>query len=337
MYDLEEERAVAWFKSRKADSVLVQAPDGIKPYLDTLVEALEESGVRVIVSSSHAWGGCDVALSEARSLGLRHIIHVGHHGPVRFRIPRDLDVLFIPAYVSTPYDPARETAKLLGDIGASKVGVVTVVQHANFLKKFVDELRGEGFNAFICRGGNLPEGLVIGCDYSNPLSYGEVEAYVVLAGGVFHALGLSLLTEKPVIAADPYTGKAKLVYELKKKVVTGRLNAVSKAIDAKRFTVIVSTKPGQKSAVTVENVVKMLKKAGRKVRLVSVDDVTWEKLYNLNPPDAYVNTACPRLAIDDPEIFPAPVINPGELRHVLSGYVGDYSTKDALYPLTFKK
>ena len=57
-------------------------------------------------------------------------------------------------------------------------------------------------------------GQVIGCDYSNVKSIAdEVEAYLFVGGGFFHALGIALSTSKPTIVADPYDNRAFSVSE----------------------------------------------------------------------------------------------------------------------------
>ncbi|MCK7471516.1 MAG: diphthamide synthesis protein [Desulfomicrobium escambiense] len=52
-------------------------------------------------------------------------------------------------------------------------------------------------------------GQVIGCDYSNVKSIvDDVEAFLFVGGGIFHALGIALSTSKPTIVADPYDNRA---------------------------------------------------------------------------------------------------------------------------------
>ncbi len=54
-------------------------------------------------------------------------------------------------------------------------------------------------------------GQVSGCNYSNAKSIAsEVEAFLFVGGGMFHALGIALGTSKPTIIADPYDNRAYL-------------------------------------------------------------------------------------------------------------------------------
>lgn len=72
----------------------------------------------------------------------------------------------------------------------------------------------------------------------------------------------------------------------------------------------------------------MLIRDNRRADIVVMDEITNEGLLNFGLYDAYVSTACPRLPIDDPEIFPGPVLNPGELKYVLSGTLENYDPRD---------
>jgi 2-(3-amino-3-carboxypropyl)histidine synthase len=103
---------------------------------------------------------------------------------------------------------------------------------------------------------------------------------------------------------------------------------LSRAMEVRRFAVLVSAKPGQRRLQVAELVAKALRRSGREALLVVLDEVTREALENLAGFEAFVNTACPRLAVDDAEIFPAPVVNVGELKYVLKGSLDGYSPRD---------
>ena len=331
MYDLEIERVVAWVREEKAESVLVQAPDGIKPYLTPLLEALEENGVKPLLSGGHAWGGCDVAISEARVLGVRHVVHLGHHGPVRFRIPEDVKVLFVPCRSLVYRVSFNSLVKALEKTQAQKVGIVGTIQHAHELDRLARRLAGAGFSTSVGRSEHLPRGVVLGCDYSAALSLRSAEAYVVLAGGLFHALGLAILTDRPVVAVDPFTGKVEVMGEKeRRRVLSRRLNALSQALDAREIAVVVSVKPGQLMLRAVERAQKELRARGYRTRVVVLNDVMREALLNAGLADAYLNTACPRLVTDDPGLFPGPAVNSGELKYLLGRPLSEYRLQESL-------
>ena len=163
-YEIDIPLVVKWVLNEKASKVLVQAPGGIKPHLKELLDSLFKI-TNVYISGSHAWGGCDIALREADALGVKHIIHIGHHGPVRVRVPRDFKVLFIPAFAKVEIIDVleREMGKL-GDY--TPVGLLASLQHVNQLNNVKKSLEKRGYKVLI-GAGNLPYlGQIIGCDVS---------------------------------------------------------------------------------------------------------------------------------------------------------------------------
>lgn len=324
-YVIDEELAVSWARSKKLKKLLVEAPDGLKHVAVELAQRLSDAGFRVIVSGRHVWGGCDVGTREALSLGAEGVVHLGHHGHVGPEAS-EVPVLFLQVLSSADPLPAFRRAVLDALSGGYKrIAIGVTAQHAHFLETLEREARELGADPVTGSLGGF-RGLVIGCAYTS-LSGGE--ASVVVAGGVFHGLGAALWTGKPVWVADPFTGDAKRVDV--RAIVARRLEAISRAMDARSFAVVVSVKPGQMRLRTAELVVEALRRSGRRAWVVSLDEVTGEALVNLGSAEAYVNTACPRLAVDDPELFPGPVVNPGELKYVLLGKLDGYSPRDVFF------
>jgi len=311
--------------------VLVQAPDGLKGFALKVAEELGGMGVDAFVSGSHAWGGCDVAFGEAERVGATLILHIGHHGPVRFKMPDTPTVVFAPAYLNrSPAEALRSAARLASERGYRRVVLGMTVQHVRYLHHAVAVLEEEGLEAAHFPGPLGIEGLVIGCDYSS--LRGGFDAAIIVAAGRFHPLGAALWTGKPAIAADPYAGSA---WEVDAKPYISRhLYSLSKAVDAESFLVVVSTKPGQENLRGAEKAAAMLREAGKKVEIAVFDEVSREALVNLGGFDAYINSACPRLVVDDPHLFPGPAVNVGETRFLTSGNVEEWRPRDLfrLYP-----
>ena len=272
-------------------------------------------------------------MKDAETLGADAIIHVGHHGPVRFEPPSN--VLFVPAYSSVEIAGVVEKAALkLAEEGIRKVGLLTTVQHVHLLKEAEAVLEECGLEAVSSRSPDphMWKSLITGCDVRAAESVrGEVDAFLVVSGGLFHALGVALATGAKVVAADPYTGRVTGIDEEARRAVALRLSQLSEALDAREAVVITSTKPGQwVGASVLRRIRELLAKKGIKCRTLVVNDVERSLLEDYGPADFYVNTACPRLAIDDYELFPSPVINLGEIPCLLSGDLSSYTPRMAL-------
>ncbi len=320
LFDLEA--VERWAREKGVRRLLLQAPDGMKAAAVELARRLEQKGFEAIISGSHAWGGCDVAYDEAESVGAEGILHLGHHGFVGHsggRVP----VLFLPAPSSS--DPVPVFRRALEEVlaeGHLEVALGVTVQHAHLVGR-LEEVAGEvGVTLHVGEFGGF-KGLVVGCNYSS-LSGGS--AVVIVAGGVFHGLGAALWTGKPTWVADPYLREVRRIDV--RKFLAVRLEMLSRAMEARRFAVLVSAKPGQRRLHVAKLAAEALRRSGREASLVVLDEVTREALENLPGFDAFVNTACPRLAVDDAEMFPAPVVNAGELKYLLRGSLEGYSPRD---------
>jgi len=77
-YDLELERVVKEIKKQKAKKVLIQLPDGLKPFATSIVEELNQRiNCKIFIWLGSCYGGCDVPL-ETEKLGIDLIVQFGH-------------------------------------------------------------------------------------------------------------------------------------------------------------------------------------------------------------------------------------------------------------------
>ena len=104
-------------------------------------------------------------------------------------------------------------------------------------------------------------GQVLGCDFRNAQSVSEnVEAYVFVGGGRFHAIGVALATEKPTIIADPYEQVAYPIHDQVRRIIMQRWANMSEAKEAKNFGVLISLKSGQMKLKEAMNIKEKLEK-----------------------------------------------------------------------------
>jgi 2-(3-amino-3-carboxypropyl)histidine synthase len=156
-------------------------------------------------------------------------------------------------------------------------------------------------------------GQVIGCNYSNAKSIADgVEAFLFIGGGKFHALGVALSTSKPTIAADPYEKRVFSVNEEAEKIIKQRWASIQEAEKAKSFAVLVGLKPGQRKLEEALMIKKKLEGKGKMVCLLAAKEISPERLMEFPSFDAFVNTACPRVSIDDSLRFKKPLLTINE-------------------------
>ena len=80
--------------------------------------------------------------------------------------------------------------------------------------------------------------------------------------------------------------------------------------DAKVIGILVSTKIGQMDIKKAKEIKEKLKP--RKSYILSMDEITSDKLEGIKV-DAFVNTACPRIVIENRGMFRKPILNSDEL------------------------
>jgi 2-(3-amino-3-carboxypropyl)histidine synthase len=209
-------------------------------------------------------------------------------------------------------EAVNEALRLIGNW--QKIGLTTTIQHVQTLDNIREILLRAGKTVAIGDAGRLNyPGQVTGCDYSNAKSIAkDVEAFLFIGGGHFHALGVALSTYKPTVVADPYEKRAYSVDKEAEKVIKQRWASIETATRAKSFAVFVGLKPGQKRFEEALDIKVKLEKHGKTVYLLSAKEFTPEMLMEFPTVEAYVNTACPRISLDDASRFPKPVLTVNE-------------------------
>jgi 2-(3-amino-3-carboxypropyl)histidine synthase len=309
-FDFEEERVRQEIVKLGARLILIQLPEGLKPEGPRLAKIVEKAGALPIVSANPCYGACDLATEEAESLGADLIIHYGHAKMMKHE---HIPTIYVEARATVTVEEAVEKALPLLEKW-SRIGLATTVQHVQVLDGVREILLRAGKTVLIGDAGrmNYP-GQIIGCNYSNVKSIaGDVEAFLFVGGGRFHALGIALATSKPTIVADPYEKRAYSVSEEAQKILKQRWASIEEARKAKTLAVFVGVKPGQKKFDEALSIKEKLEKSGKVVYLFAVRELTPEVLMEFPTVDAYVNTACPRVSLDEASKFHRPVLTVNE-------------------------
>lgn len=294
MNDISE--LIAKLRRRRAKTVALQFPEGLKRRSANVSSSLRDAGFDVIVSGDPCYGACDLALDTLEYADV--LVHFGH-APVEDRP----DVICEPWKVD--FD-VTVLEKVLPALKTKQVGLVTTVQHVHLISAMEQYLVGRGIDVHIAEGsGRTPlRGQVLGCSFE-AAKLPSAEEILFVGTGLFHPIGISLATKKRVIALDPLTGT---VQEVSGDALLRRRFAVmEKARGAKTAGIIVSGKTGQQRMELARRLTSLSPHAV----IITMCEVSPDELLNLGF-GCYVNTACPRLAYDDQVRFPVPVLSPQE-------------------------
>lgn len=320
-YDLDLDEVTRAVRSRQAKRVLLQFPDGLRDYAPRIAALVEQrTGAEAVVSGEPCYGACDTPSASAlHAAGADLLVQFGHSPmpsvPVR-------DALFVRAKYRMPIEPVIAKAVEQERLAGKKVGFVTTAQYAHKLDEALAALRALGVEPLVGKG-DLRIALaaqVLGCNYTAAKSVEpEVACFFYLGSGDFHPLGLALETPKDVVVADPETGDVRLMTGLRDRILRQRFAAIETARrrGGKRFAVLVSTKAGQFRLRLAEAIKKRIERHGGEALIVQVDALTPDNLQYFRHLDAWVNTACPRIATDDASKYPVPMLTPPELEILL--------------------
>lgn len=288
--------------------ILLQFPEGLKKEAVRYAEKYRKQGHEVVLSAAPCYGGCDLAFEEAEKAGVKKIIHFGHAPFLRH-------TRILVEYVEWDAPVAlKNIAEAAKKIKEKKIALATTVQHIHQLEEIKKTFEECGKEVFVSKGAIAAyPGQVLGCDFAAAV-HPHAEAAVIIADGNFHATGI--FVEYPVYSVHPKTGELSDLSAEIKKSVKRKKAAILKALSAKTFGIMVSTKPGQYRLQAAEEIAKKLRARNRSAEVIVANELNAAAISNFMF-DALVNTACPRIA-DDGELFGKPIINTDAVDELLA-------------------
>ena len=349
-HDFELDELVERIRENDNRLVALQVPEGLKIQALEMMDSIEgESGAKVILAADPCYGACDLVHDKMKMMGVELVAHLGHS---QMNIDSGMPTHFIPV----TYDGAPELSEVVpilelhrgiaesrlesssneGEISEdeakerfldavgrfspledSKLGLVGSIQHLHLLEDYKEMLEEIGYEVEIPVGGarlTLP-GQVLGCNYSGDSP--KIGHYLFLGSGDFHPIGLVLHTGKPLAMLDPYTGGAsEMSFGKIERILRQRFGLIMSVGESTSFGILIGEKPGQMRRNLAIRMKRLLDSHGKKGYLLALDHVGPE-LIDFYPVDAFVNTACPRIAIDDSTRYSKPMITPYELEVAL--------------------
>ena len=314
MLQVDLSSAIKALKKAKAKKVFLQVPEGLKTKAENIVEELETKGFEVATSMDPCFGACDIKQAEAKRMDCDSILHLGH---TKFVDKSSIPIVYAPL----KYDLGERFERIvkisiewLKNENVKEVGLVTTAQFLDYLPLLKKEFEKVGIKTFIGKGKRVEDGQILGCNYSS--AQVKAETILYFGDGLFHPLGIYFSTQKKVILANPLSMEMKDLEEEKNDFVKRRILMIERAKQAKSFAVLVSTKEGQNRVSEAEKIKKELKKAGKEAKIYSMDFISNEAMLGINA-EAFINTACPRISIDDYSNYKKPILNYPEVEYLL--------------------
>lgn len=304
-FNLETQNLIKELKKAKPKRVLLQLPEGLKQNSFEIKKIIEDLSIEVIISGETCWGGCALAIDEAKKFKCDLIVHFGHS---EFLKQKKIKTIYIEVKDELNLTPIL-TKSLNFLKHYKKIGFSCSVQHKEDIPKIIEFYKNNNKQVFLSKKlGNVNyEGQILGCQYQGLKAIQEQVDIFVILGNEFHATGALMSLNKPVILLDIYNDKIQDFPGLKDKFIRQRAIAIEKFKEAKKIGIIVELKPGQKFG-SEKNLIEKLKKQKKEFIIISMNEITNEKLRNFYDINCFIELACPRIAIDDISIFEKPLL-----------------------------
>jgi 2-(3-amino-3-carboxypropyl)histidine synthase len=290
--------------------IVLQVPAGLTRNAHVLAgEIAEKTGASVLLASRACFGACDFP-SDSEAQGAEVAVVLGHSPIPNVRLTR-------PTYFvemrEPGGDPERLTETLVAGGVPRRLGLVSSIQHLDLVPSLVTALGRRGYSVRMAEGGPRLRyaAQALGCNYTTAEAVEhDVDAFLFLGTGRFHPLGLAFAVDRPVWALDPLQNVLEPPID-RGALIRRRQLLVASVRDARRWGVLVSSFAGQNRTPMATALVRHATSQGREAQVLVFDRLDPRDLEGRDL-DAYVNTACPRIALDDSGLYPKPMLTPPE-------------------------
>lgn len=220
-------------------------------------------------------------------------------------------------YINSHYEGKIELdKKSLGYLSSLKIKSLALFSSIQFLKlnKLKNQLNSVGIK--IVNSSHQ----VLGCDLSiNQSVFDKCDFILYVGDGSFHpkAILLSQLGNKlkDVLCFNPMTKNIskKNFKDIESELLKQKSN-LNKFFHSKKMGILISTKPGQANIEESLKLKKELESQDKKVFLFVDNYFDFNNIENFNFIDLWVNTACPRIGVEDLNKISKPLLNIREAR-----------------------
>jgi 2-(3-amino-3-carboxypropyl)histidine synthase len=228
-----------------------------------------------------------------------------------------MQVVYIDAKFSYPIALTDECIKILAEQKSTAIFAATQFTK---LDTVFEQLKQAQVQVSITKAKRTHVPLqILGCDaYHDAFEtdiFAQTNSLLYIGDGLFHPKALLLAqiyhkSIKPVIMFDPVTQKTTTITkeDIQAQIDQMRVN-LKKYINAQTIGILVTVKPGQQYLENAKKLKEHLIKQGKKAYIFIDDDIQLFLLENYPFIQCWVNTACPRIGLDDHVTIRQPLIN----------------------------
>ena len=233
-----------------------------------------------------------------------------------------MHTLFLDAPYTGMVELSKDTLSYLKKKKIKIVALYASVQFVHLLEKVREQLAALKIRVIISQPRRTHvSGQLLGCDNDKEAlnlsdeQFKNIDAFLYVGDGKFHPLALVFAQKdipgqerKEILCNDPMARKLTVMTANDtKKLLLQYRSSLMKFLSSERVGVIVTIKPGQQQ---LRAAYQLEKRFPDKKFYYFVDNViSFDQLENFPFIQTWVNTACPRIGLDDHEKFRNGVIN----------------------------
>lgn len=214
-----------------------------------------------------------------------------------------MKTLFLEAHVQIDIALTPEQIQQL----PKEIGVFTTIQFIDSIAPLLKQLKDAGIIVHLLKGKHTQRpGQILGCEY---LDY-PAPAFLYIGDGVFHSQAIAIKNNKPIYCYNPYTKQMTLFDRAAiDKAIKQHRAAIAQFLNAQTIGVLVTTKPGQQFLKRCLLFKEKCEAKGKKVYLLLANTLDFMQMNNFPFVECWVNSACPRIGIDDKNKVEKPMVN----------------------------
>ncbi len=294
-YRFDIDKANQKLEQMGAQKVMLQLPDGLRRKSNVFIENLN---IDVELWGGSCYGACDLpgSIGDADAL-----IHVGHSKICGFK--PEYPVIYLEGKSTVDFEvPESFVEKFIG----KRVALYSTVQYIDQRDKLAEVLSEKKVDTVIGEGDRriTYPGQVLGCNYSAGV---DADEHIYVGTGNFHPIGLALSIGKTVHILNPVTEFWGTTDSMVDKLLRRRFASIVISEEHDSFAILISKKIGQDRRELAEH----LKSKYKNCIIIHMDEITPERVDSLGF-ESMVNTACPRLTLDDSIRFKTVMLTPQE-------------------------
>jgi 2-(3-amino-3-carboxypropyl)histidine synthase len=290
--------------------IVVQVPAGLTRNAHDLAAKIREAtGAATVVLTRACFGACDLP-SPDEAPGAEAAVVLGHAPIPNVRSP-------LPTYFVEMRDSGGDPASLARLVVESRLprrlGLVASIQHLDLVGPLTAALEALGTSVRTAPGDRrlTYAAQALGCNYTTAEAVAAgVDAFLFLGTGRFHPLGLAFAVDRPVYSLDPLQQTLEPPLD-RSALIRRRQLLVAGCRSARRWGILASTFVGQDRSPMARALQAKAIAHGHEAEILVFGRLDPADLIGRDL-DAYVCTACPRIALDDAELYPKPMLTAPE-------------------------